>query len=66
MRRILLALAVMALFSCMLHATEMVRVEGGTFVMGSEDGGEGEYPPHEVTLSPYMNGYGFRVARSIK
>jgi uncharacterized protein (TIGR02145 family) len=32
---------------------EMIRVEGGTFIMGSESGNDSEKPPHEVTLSNF-------------
>lgn len=31
----------------------MVRVDGGTFMMGSNSGANNEKPVHEVTLSPY-------------
>ena len=38
--------------------SNMVRVEGGTFTMGAtaeqaDDANEGEYPPHQVTLSGF-------------
>ncbi len=32
---------------------DMVLLEGGRFVMGSESGQEDEAPPHTITLSPY-------------
>lgn len=34
----------------------MVRVDGGTFMMGSNSGASNEKPVHEVTLSPYYIG----------
>jgi formylglycine-generating enzyme required for sulfatase activity len=33
---------------------ELVRIEGGTFSMGSNDGDADEKPVHEVTFSPYL------------
>ena len=35
---------------------KMVRVDGGTFMMGSNNGANNEKPVHEVTLSPYFIG----------
>ncbi|MDX1593324.1 MAG: SUMF1/EgtB/PvdO family nonheme iron enzyme, partial [Gammaproteobacteria bacterium] len=35
---------------------EMVRLPGGTFVMGSTTGGPDEQPPHEVTVAPFSIG----------
>ena len=35
---------------------KMIRVEGGTFMMGSNSGKSNEKPVHEVTLSPYYIG----------
>ena len=35
---------------------DMVFVEGGTFLMGSNDGGYSEKPTHQVTLSDYYLG----------
>ena len=35
---------------------DMVYVEGGTFIMGSNDGGEDEKPLHEVTLNSFYIG----------
>ena len=35
---------------------KMIRVEGGTFMMGSNNGANNEKPVHEVTLSPYYIG----------
>ena len=35
---------------------KMIRVEGGTFTMGSEDGDSDEKPTHRVTLSSYYIG----------
>lgn len=32
---------------------KMVRIPGGTFVMGRNDGPEDEQPPHEVTIAPF-------------
>jgi uncharacterized protein (TIGR02145 family) len=32
---------------------EMIRVEGGTFIMGNENGNQNEKPPHVVTLSNF-------------
>src|SRR6516162_10651923 len=32
---------------------KMVRVPGGTFVMGRDDGPEDERPAHEVTVGPF-------------
>src|SRR5437899_1132230 len=32
---------------------KMVRIPGGTFVMGRDDGPEDERPPHEVTVAPF-------------
>jgi len=34
----------------------MVFVEGGTFTMGSNDGGKNEKPPHRVTVNSFMIG----------
>ena len=34
----------------------MMRVDGGTFMMGSNSGANNEKPVHEVTLSPYYIG----------
>jgi formylglycine-generating enzyme required for sulfatase activity len=58
MKQILLALALIAMLASIgnIYAVEMVRVEGGTFMMGSEDGDDDESPVHEVTLSSFMIG----------
>ena len=58
MKQILLALALFTLLAGTgnIWAVEMVRVEGGTFMMGSDYGEDNESPVHEVTLSPFMIG----------
>ena len=35
---------------------KMIRVEGGTFMMGADNSKNNEYPPHQVTLSTYYIG----------
>ena len=35
---------------------EMVHIPGGTFRMGSNDGGDDEKPPHRVTVSDFYMG----------
>ena len=35
---------------------KMIRVDGGTFMMGNNSGKSNEKPVHEVTLSPYFIG----------
>ena len=35
---------------------KMIKVDGGTFMMGSNSGSSNEKPVHEVTLSPYYIG----------
>ena len=58
MKQILLALALIAMLASIgnIYAVEMVRVEGGTFMMGSEYGEDDETPVHEVTVSSFMIG----------
>lgn len=58
MKQILLALALFTMLAGTgnIWAVEMVWVEGGTFMMGSDDGDEDESSVHEVTLSSFMIG----------
>jgi len=39
-----------------LEPPEMIQVEGGTFMMGSNDGEDDEKPVHQVTVSSFMIG----------
>lgn len=39
-----------------LISTELVKVDGGTFSMGSEEGDKTVKPVHQVSLSPYLIG----------
>ena len=42
---------------------EMIAIQGGSFMMGSEDGGSDEKPVHEVTVSDfYMGKYELTIA----
>lgn len=47
-----------------MNAYPMIKVEGGTFVMGTEDTDEDDCPPHRVTLSDFYIGQ-FEVSQGL-
>lgn len=47
-----------------MNAYPMIKVEGGTFVMGTNDSDEDDCPPHNVTLSDFYIGQ-FEVSQGL-